>query len=154
MALTIKDLVLWTPAWQSPGQIPDRHAYDKGNVSPELRWSGVPEGTRSLAVICHDPDAPMLDGFTHWVVYNIPPEAEGIAEDGGGRFTEGVTDFGDTGYGGPMPPAGHGPHHYFFFVYALDAELGAEPGLTRRQLLERMDGHLIEMNRMVGVYEN
>lgn len=152
MALNIKDLAISSPAFDFGERIPTRHTGEGEDVSPELRWTGVPEGTRQLAVICHDPDAPMPHGFTHWVVYGIPPSATGIPEGAGGEFPEGRTDFGQTGYGGPAPPPGHGTHHYYFFVYALDSEITDGPGLTRLELLDRISAHLIEMNRTVGTY--
>ena len=152
MALNIKDLAITSPAFGFGEPIPTRHTGEGEDVSPELRWTGVPEGTRQLAVICHDPDAPLPHGFTHWVVYGIPPSATGIPEGGGGEFPEGRTDFGQTGYGGPAPPPGHGTHHYYFFIYALDSEITDGPGLTRLELLERISDHLIEMNRLVGTY--
>ena len=152
MALNIKDLAITSPAFGFGEPIPTRHTGEGEDVSPELRWTGVPEGTRQLAVICHDPDAPLPHGFTHWVVYGIPPSATGVPEGGGGEFSEGRTDFGQTGYGGPAPPPGHGTHHYYFFIYALDSEITDGPGLTRLELLDRVSDHLIEMNRLVGTY--
>ena len=151
--MNIKDLAVSSPAFAWGAPIPARHTVDGDDISPELRISGVPEGTRSLAVVCHDPDAPMLHGFTHWVVYGIPATVTAIPEGGGGEYEQGGTDFGKTGYGGPAPPPGHGTHHYYFWVYALDEEIGAAPTLTRAELLDRMDGHVIEQNRLVGTYE-
>jgi Raf kinase inhibitor-like YbhB/YbcL family protein len=153
LGLNIKDLAISSEAFEHLGRIPSRHATDGDDISPAIRWSGVPEGTRQLAVICHDPDAPLPDGFTHWVVYGIPADATGIEEGGGGAFTEGTNDFGNAGYGGPMPPEGHGQHHYYFWVYALDTEVDAEPGLTRRQLLDRIADAVLEQNRVIGTYE-
>jgi hypothetical protein len=153
MGLNIADLAISTPAFPPRGAIPDKHVYDGQNISPQLDWTGVPSGTRELAVICHDPDAPLPDGFTHWVVYGIPPSEQGIMEGGGSAFPEGVNGFGESGYGGPQPPPGHGVHHYYFWIYALDTELGAQPGLDRRQLLDAMSGHILEQNRVVGTYE-
>lgn len=154
MALNVKDLKITSDAFENGGRIPDRHTYDKANVSPGLSWSGVPEGTRELAMICHDPDAPLPHGFTHWVVYGIPADATGIPEGQSDAYTQGKTDFGEQSWGGPLPPAGHGDHHYYFWLYALDTELGAEPGLTRAELLERIEGHVIEQARVIGTYSN
>jgi Raf kinase inhibitor-like YbhB/YbcL family protein len=151
--LSIKDLRISSPALQAEGAIPTRHTGEGEDVSPALEWSGVPEGTAQLALICHDPDAPLARGFTHWVVHGIPASATGIAEGGGGAFVEGVNDFGKPGYGGPMPPEGHGMHHYYFWLYALDAEVDAGPGLSRAELLDRMADHVIEQARLVGTYE-
>lgn len=153
MGLNIKDLEISSSAFDWGGPIARRYAKDGDDVSPPLSWSGVPEGTRQLALVCHDPDAPLPDGFTHWVVYGIPATAGGIAEGGGGEFTEGRNDYGDLGYGGPQPPEGHGRHHYYFWLYALDTEIGDGPGLTRHELLQRIGEHIIEQNRLVGTYE-
>ncbi len=101
-----------------------------GNKSPHLRWSGAPEGTKSFAVHCFDPDAPTGSGFWHWVVVNIPAGTTELALDAGnpkaGILPKGAlqtrTDFGAPGYGGPCPPPGHGPHRYVFTVFAVKEE--------------------------------
>ncbi len=151
--LNVQDLSIRSRAFDDHQRIPDRHTTNGEDVAPAIEWSGVPEGTRSFAVIVHDPDAPLVDGFTHWVAYNIPGDATGLPE-GGGEAVHGSNDFGNEGYGGPAPPPGHGTHHYYFWVYALDEDLGLEPGLTRRDLLERIEDHVIEQARLVGTYEN
>ncbi len=147
------DLEVSSPAFGWGGQIPTEHAKEGDDVSPPLQWSGLPDGTRQIAVICHDPDAPLPRGFTHWVVYGIPADATAIPGGGGGHFVEGINDFGDEGYGGPQPPEGHGTHHYYFWVYALDTELDLDPGLSRADLLAAISDHIIEQNRLVGTYE-
>lgn len=147
------DLQITSSAFRHGGPIPERHTAEGDDVSPPLEWSDVPEGTRQLALVCHDPDAPLTDGFTHWVVYGIPADATGIAEGAGGDHVEGASDFGSEGYGGPAPPPGHGTHHYYFHLYALDAELDAGPGLARQALLDRIDAHIIEQARLVGTFE-
>jgi Raf kinase inhibitor-like YbhB/YbcL family protein len=152
MGLNIKDLRIRSAAFEDGGRIPDRHTTNGENISPPLEWSGVPDGTRQLAVICHDPDAPLPDGFTHWLVYGVPPTETGFPE-GGGKFTEGRNDFGDQGYGGCAPPPGHGTHRYYFWVYALDTEVTAGPGLTRAELLDQIRDHVVEQARTVGTYE-
>lgn len=153
MGLNIKDLAVSSPAFADGGSIPARHAKDDADISPALSWRGVPDGTRSLALVCHDPDAPLPQGWTHWVVYGIPASAQGIAEGGGAAFTEGVNDYGDSGWGGPQPPPGHGVHRYYFWLYALDTELDAKPGLSRLELLDAIAGHVLEQARVVGTYE-
>lgn len=140
-----------------PGQsVPKRHSGEGENTSPALKWSDLPEGTQGLAVICHDPDAPLIQpgtyGFVHWVLYNLPPDLDGLPE-ATDMGTTGQTDFGRTGYGGPMPPEGHGKHHYFFWLLALDRDLQLPPGLTLWQFLERVEPHVIGMNRLVGTYQ-
>lgn len=153
MGLNIKDLKIASPAFGFGEQIPKQYTSDGDDVSPPLEISGVPEGTASLAVICHDPDAPLPHGHTHWVLYAIPPDVRSIPEGGGDHYAEGDNEDGNRGYGGPAPPQGHGPHHYYFHVYALDEEIGVAPALTRKDLLDRMEGHIIEQNRLVGIYE-
>ncbi len=94
-----------------------------------------------------------MDGFTHWVAYGIPGDASGLPE-GGGDATQGTNSFGNQGYNGPAPPPGHGTHHYYFWVYALDEAPELEAGLDRRGLLERIEDHVIEQARLVGTYKN
>ncbi len=146
-----------SPAFGGHQPIPSKYTGEGEDVSPAIEWKDAPEGTKAFAVICHDPDAPLCKpgsyGFVHWVLYNIPGSATGVPENGGDAYTEGTTDFGRTGYGGPMPPEGHGRHHYFFWVMALDRELDLESGLTMEQLLEKVEPHVIGMNRLVGTYE-
>jgi Raf kinase inhibitor-like YbhB/YbcL family protein len=150
--LNVADLKLESPAFKHHERIPARHTGDGEDVSPELRWSGVPDGTKSFAVVVHDPDAPLVDGFTHWVAYGIAGEQTGVPEGDDGA-TAGTNSFGNTGYGGPAPPPGHGTHHYYFWVYALDDDLDLEPGLDRRELLGRIEDHVIEQARLVGTYK-
>lgn len=148
----VGDLQVTSTAFGDRGSIPERHASDGEDVSPPLEWSGAPEGTASYALVVHDPDAPLVDGFTHWVLYGIPSTTEGLSE-GDRRFVAGTNSMGNAGYNGPAPPPGHGPHHYYFWLYALDADLDLPPGLDRRALLERIEDHVIEQARLVGVYE-
>lgn len=147
------DLTITSPAFRHGSPIPERHTTEGDDVSPPLEWTNAPDGTRQLALVCHDPDAPLTDGFTHWVAYGISPDASGLAEGASGQHVEGRNDFGKEGYGGPAPPPGHGTHHYYFHLYALDSELDAGAGLTRAELLQRIDDHIIEQARIVGTYE-
>jgi Raf kinase inhibitor-like YbhB/YbcL family protein len=153
MGLNLGDLTIVSSDFDNLAAIPSRCAKDGDDQSPNLRWSGAPEGTREFALICHDPDAPLPQGWTHWVLYGIPASVTELESGAGGKYVEGRSDYGEQGWGGPQPPPGHGVHHYYFWVYALDTELGAEPGLTRAQLLERIDGHVLEQARLVGTYE-
>jgi Raf kinase inhibitor-like YbhB/YbcL family protein len=150
--LNVQDLAIRSAAFEPHGAIPARHSTDGEDVAPALEWSGAPEGTAAFAVVVHDPDAPLVDGFTHWVAYGIPGDATGLPE-GGGDVVHGVNSAGAEGYGGPAPPPGHGRHHYYFWVYALDTELDLEPGLDRRALLERIEDHVLEQARVIGTYE-
>jgi Raf kinase inhibitor-like YbhB/YbcL family protein len=151
--LNVADLKLSSPAFKHHGAIPVKHASDGEDVAPELSWSGVPDGTEAFAIVVHDPDAPLVDGFTHWVAYGIAGDATGLPE-GGGEVTDGVNSLGEPGYKGPAPPPGHGTHHYYFWIYALDKDLDLPPGLDRRALLERIEDHVIEQARLVGTYKN
>src|SRR5690348_11017273 len=102
---------------------------DGGNKSPHLRWSGAPEGTKSFALTCYDPDAPTGSGFWHWLVVNIPPDVTELplgAGSAGGSMPAGAlqtrTDVGKPGYTGPCPPPGHGDHHYQFTLFAVNTD--------------------------------
>ena len=150
--LKVADLTITSPAFETHGRIPDRHASTGEDLAPELRWSGAPSGTKAFAVVVHDPDAPLVDGFTHWVAYGIAGDATGLPE-GGGDARTGTNSFGEQRYNGPAPPKGHGTHHYYFWVYALDEDLDLEPGLERRALLERIASHVIEQARLIGTFK-
>jgi Raf kinase inhibitor-like YbhB/YbcL family protein len=151
-ALNVADLRIRSDAFDHHKRIPERHTGDGEDVSPALTWSGVPDGTRAFAVVVHDPDAPLVDGFTHWVAYGIADDATGLPE--GTEVTSGQNSFGNTGYNGPAPPPGHGTHHYYFWVYALDEDLDLAPGLDRRGLIDRIEDHVIEQARLVGTYSH
>ena len=157
MGFALSDMQLASTAFAQGGAIPAKHTGEGVDVSPDLSWSGAPEGTEAFAVICHDPDAPLVSpegtyGFVHWVLYNIPASTTGLVE-GNGQFTGGQNNFGNQSYGGPMPPNGHGQHLYYFWILALDKKTDFEAGLTMWQLLERIEPNLIGMNRLVGTYE-
>ena len=155
MKFALSDMQVSSPAFPPGGAIPARHTGEGEDVSPALAWSGVPAGTRSFAVICHDPDAPVVKdggyGFVHWVLYNVPGDATGLPEGFQGGSV-GMSDFGKPGYGGPMPPEGHGTHHYFFWVLALDTPPALPEGLSLHQLLEAVEPHTLGMNRLMGTY--
>lgn len=154
MALNLGDLQIRSPAFGSLERIPDRFVHAGENISPPVEWGGFPVDTKEFALICHDPDAPLPYGFTHWVVYGIPADVMGIKEgDGKEAFTEGTTGYGEQGWGGPAPPPGHGPHHYYFWLYALDTAMNLKRGLTREQLLDAIADHIIVQARLVGIYE-
>src|SRR5690554_62695 len=151
------DLQLTSSAFPADGAIPTRHTGEGEDISPALSWANAPAGTKSFAVICHDPDAPLVSangtyGFVHWALYNIPGNINSLTE-GCGDYTQGQNNFGKTGYGGPMPPEGHGQHKYYFWVLALDAEPELPAGLDMWQLLEKVEPHTLAMNRLVGTYQ-
>lgn len=156
MGFALSELQLTSPAFGHGDEIPTLYAGDGDDVSPPLSWRDAPEGTRSFAVICHDPDAPLVSehgtyGFVHWVLYNIPDSVSSL-EKGSTDYTVGRNDFGNAGYGGPMPPEGHGEHYYYFWLLALDNDTPLEEGLTLWELLAKVEPGLKGMNRLVGRY--
>ncbi|HEX6997123.1 MAG TPA: YbhB/YbcL family Raf kinase inhibitor-like protein [Gammaproteobacteria bacterium] len=146
---------LTSPAFPHLAAIPKKHTGEGEDVSPPLAWSDAPDGTRSFALVCHDPDAPLVKpgtyGFVHWVLYNIPASVDRLPEAASG-YTVGVNDMGNLSYNGPMPPEGHGQHHYYFWLLALNQETSLEPGLTMWQLFEKIEPAVIGMNRLIGTY--
>jgi len=157
-------------AFEPGGEIPVQNSCQGANLSPPLEWSGVPEGTQSLALVVDDPDSEP-PGFVHWVIYNISPTATGLPEGVPAEATlpdgtlQGVNDFalfaeeGQThpggapisriGYDGPCPPAAH---RYVFTLYALDASLDLPAEATKADLLAAMDGHVLGQAELTGVY--
>lgn len=152
MKINIKDLRINSSAFDPLTRIPDRYTSKGENISPPVAWTGVPANTQQLALICYDPDAPLARGFTHWLVYGIPPSVNAISE-GGGKFTQGMNSMEAMGYTGPAPPPGHGVHHYYFWLYALDTVLDLPSGLNREQLLDAIEPQIVEQARTVGIYE-
>lgn len=157
MGFALSKIELTSSAFEQGSMIPAKYTGEGENVSPPLAWRDVPEGTQSFAIICHDPDAPLVSslgtyGFGHWALYNIPAETSTLSE-GATEFTKGRSDFGKLGYGGPMPPPGHGKHLYYFWILALGEELELEEGLSIMELLKRIEPSLIGMNRLVGGYQ-
>lgn len=137
-----------------PGQpIPKQYTGEGADLSPPLTWTGVPDSAKELALICDDPDAPTPQPWVHWVLYKLPGDCEGLEEDSNGGGAEGQNDFGNRGYGGPMPPPGHGVHHYHFKLYALDAPLGLDPGATKAAVEEAMADHILDEGELIGTYE-
>lgn len=154
MSLKLGNLRITSPAFQPGGQIPKRHGGDGENRSPPLEWSGAPSGTQQFALVVYDPDAPLPNGFTHWVVYGIPSSRTKLPESQAPSiFVAGVNDTGKSGYLGPYPPNGHGPHHYYFWLYALDLKPPLRPGMSRTQLLDAIKDNVLEQARLVGTYE-
>jgi Raf kinase inhibitor-like YbhB/YbcL family protein len=141
----------------SQGQtIPKPYTGDGGDVSPPLAWTDPPEGTKSLALICDDPDAPS-NTFTHWILFNIPssvrelPEGAGTAGKPPEGASPGTNDFGNVRYGGPAPPPG-APHRYFFRLFALDDRLNLKPRAIRSELLSAMRNHILAETELMGMY--
>ena len=145
------EFALESSAFENAQAIPSRHSCEGEDVSPPLRWSNVPEGTRSLALIVDDPDAPG-GVFTHWAAWGLDPAAEGLGE-GESAPREGENDFGTGGYRGPCPPPGHGRHRYVFRLYALDAEPELASGAAKAELEQAIAGHVLTTAELVGIYE-
>lgn len=152
-------LTLTSPAFPPGDEIPQRFTCEGNDIAPALRWSGVPDGTRSLALIVDDPDAPDPKAprmtWVHWVLYDIPATADGLPEavtsatlPAGTR--EGLNDWRRTGYGGPCPPIGR--HRYVHKLYALDAVLGDLREPAKAQLESAMQGHILAQTELVGTY--
>lgn len=134
-------------------EIPERYTGDGQNVSPPLSWCRVPEGTKEFAIICEDPDAPTDKPWVHWVVWGIPKTTISLPKGSSGTGTVGKNTAGGTRYMGPMPPEGHGRHHYHFKVYALEEGIQLAPGSEKEDLCDRMKGHILDEGELVGVYE-
>jgi Raf kinase inhibitor-like YbhB/YbcL family protein len=149
--LAMAAFTLTSSAFADGGAIPPRYTCDGANLSPPLSWSSPPDGTRSLALVVVDPDAP-IGTFTHWLAWGIDPGAGGLAEDEAAPV-EGRNDFGVIGYGGPCPPPGHGRHRYFFLLYALDSEVGLRAGASRKELERVLAGHTLAVAELMGSYE-
>lgn len=149
----VMPIAITSSAFEQGGRIPKKHTGEGEDVSPPLEWTGVPQGTRQLALICDDPDAPRPQPWVHWVLYGLPADLHGLAEGGNGGGIEGTTDFQRPGYGGPMPPKGHGVHRYYFKIYALDADVGLPAGATKGDLLSAMEGRVLAQGELMGTYE-
>lgn len=155
--LMTSTLKLSSSAFAEGGSIPALYTCDGEQTSPPLSISGVPTGTKSLALITEDPDVPkalMPDGlFVHWVLFNIPPETTAIPE-GASVGTEGDNGSGQRGYTGPCPPTDHEPseHRYFFHLYALDTMLDLRAGASKDDVVGAMGGHIIAETQLVGKY--
>ncbi|NVM21679.1 MAG: YbhB/YbcL family Raf kinase inhibitor-like protein [Desulfobacterales bacterium] len=153
-------LTITSPAFGHNDNIPVRYTCDGEDISPPLEWSGLPEGTKSVALIVDDPDAPDPAApkmtWVHWVLYNIPPSATGLPErvkvkDLPQGTREGLNDWKRTGYGGPCPPIGR--HRYFHKLYALDVLLPDLRRPTKKQLEKAMRGHILSKAELVGTYK-
>lgn len=153
-------LSLSSSAFVHGGEIPRRFTCEGEDVSPPLAWSGAPAETRSLALVVEDPDAPDPKAprttWVHWVLYDLPPTSQGLAEALVGTALppgarQGRNDWKREGYGGPCPPIGR--HRYFFRLYALDTALGDLGSPTRAQLLEALEGHVLARAELMGTYE-
>ncbi len=154
-------MTLQSPAFSHEGGIPSDYTCDGDDISPQLQWSGIPANAKSLALIIDDPDAPDPAApkmtWVHWVLYNIPPSATGLAKaindmDLPAGTLQGLNDWKRTGYGGPCPPIGR--HRYFHKLYALDSVLPDLGTPTKSALEQAMQGHIIEQTVLLGTYKH
>lgn len=150
------EINITSKAFKEGGMIPPKYTCDGNDVSPPLKWDSVPQGTKSIALISDDPDAPM-GTWVHWVLYNLPPDKRELAENFPDDETlpdgtrQGVTDFGKTSYGGPCPPSG--THRYYFKIYALDTVIQSTSVLNKKILLKEMQGHILAEGQLMGRYK-
>jgi Raf kinase inhibitor-like YbhB/YbcL family protein len=146
-----------SPAFANGQPIPDKYTGHADDISPRLEWTGAPLNTKSFALICEDPDAPM-GTFTHWMIYNVPGTAKVLSQNIAktGSLPDGSkqakNSFGNTGYNGPAPPPGK-LHHYEFRLYALDVVLKPDAGTDKTRLLDAMKGHVLAKGELMGTYE-
>lgn len=153
---SVMSIELASPAFQPGAPIPKPYTGDGVDHSPPLRWAMPPSGTKSLALICDDPDAPR-GIWVHWVLFNLPAQSRELAEGYPTKETlesgtkQGKNDFGKVGYGGPAPPKGK-PHRYYFKLYALDTTVDLPAGATKAQLEKAMRGHILAEGQLMGTY--
>lgn len=145
------DFRLTSPAFADGANIPEKYTCKGDNLSPPLGIVGTPDGTASLALIMHDPDAPGGD-FLHWTLWGIPADTTVITENSAPLgASSGATDFGAAQYGGPCPPSG--THHYVFDLYALNlGKLPLKPGASRREVEAALQGHILAQTSLTGVF--
>jgi Raf kinase inhibitor-like YbhB/YbcL family protein len=141
-----------SPAFSEGHTIPTKYTCDGENVSPPLEWSGQPAATKSVAIICEDPDAPS-GTFTHWVLYDMAGDTHRLEEGSSGNGKEGQNSFKQAGFGGPCPPAQDGPHRYVFRVYALDVESLGRPGMLQQEVEAAMRGHILAKGQLMARYQ-
>ncbi|MFH1644012.1 MAG: YbhB/YbcL family Raf kinase inhibitor-like protein [bacterium] len=160
-------LILQCDAFKDKENIPVQFTCDGQNISPQLSWSDVPDKTKSFAIICDDPDAPMDRPFVHWVIFNIRGNVNELPENviaknfftkksknGSLRLTkQGTNDFGKIGYGGACPPKGAGSHRYVFTLYALDTVLNLNAGINKSDLLKAIQNHILAETKLTGLFE-
>ena len=153
---TVMEITISSTAFKEGEMIPKKYTCDGENISPTLEWSNIPKGTKSLALIADDPDAPR-GTWVHWVLFNIPSDMKGLPENVPPRSTlkngarHGMNDSRKLGYDGPCPPGG--THRYYFKLYALSVDLALESGATKEQLLKAMEGQILGEGQLMGKYK-
>ena len=149
---TRRELSLTSAAFNNNEPVPDKYTCKGENLNPPLTIKSRVKDVKSYALVVDDPDA-VSGTWTHWLVWNIPPDTTEISENSvPANSTEGTTDFGEPGYGGPCPPAGTGKHHYRFKLYALDQVLGLESNANKHQLEQTMQNHILASTELVGTF--
>ena len=149
-------MILESNSFQNEGKIPVKYTCDGDNITPHLKWSSYPLNTRSFALICDDPDAP-IGTWVHWILFNIPMNINEFQENfnledyHSQGIKAGYNNFRRIEYGGPCPPGGE--HRYYFKLYALDTIIGADHGITKKQLLTLIEGHVLTSCQIMGTYE-
>lgn len=158
LAIGVQALKLTSPSFKNNKPLDKKFVYSKcggENISPELRWSDIPQGTKSFVLICDDPDAPTPKPLVHWVVYNIPKGVTQLKE--GESFkavpaTQGANSHGNTKYDGPCPPSGQ--HRYFFKLYALEIENIEISGTPDKDQVEKaIEGNVLAEAQLIGLYQ-
>ncbi|WP_394848406.1 YbhB/YbcL family Raf kinase inhibitor-like protein [Pendulispora brunnea] len=150
---SVEAIDVTTSSFLSHGPIPTKYTADGLGLSPPIRWGNVPERTRSLVLICEDPDAPLPKPFVHWLVHSIAPDIREIPE---GSMTVGMVGLNTRrkmGYTPPSPPPGHGLHHYHFQLYALDYAPELSSHADREDVVRAMESHVLASGRLIGTYE-
>ena len=159
-ALILTVLTLTSPSFSHNDSIPAHYTCDGKDISPALHWTGIPDGTKSLVLIVDDPDSPDPSApkmaWVHWVLYNIPPSATGLAEGISEKnlpsgTLQGINDWKRTGYGGPCPPIGN--HRYYHKLYALDTVLPDLQHPNKAALEQAIQGHIIGQGELIGRYQ-
>ena len=152
------NILITSDAFLEGEEIPTKYTCDGDDLSPDLRWSDIPPNTKSLALICDDPDAPS-GAFTHWILFDLPPTVtelpEGVstARRLANGAVQGQNDFNRIGYGGPCPPPNDSEHRYYFRIYALDTELQLQGGARREDVVPAMVGHVMATGHLMGTYK-
>lgn len=146
-------LSLSSSAFGDGGPLPRSCTADGVGVPPPLAWTAAPAGTRSLVLICEDPDAPKPEPYVHWLVYGIPADVSELTSHGLPRTREGKNSKLHTGFTPAAPPPGHGVHHYHFQLFALDTPVNLPTGASKDELLDAMEGHMIAFGDLVGTYQ-
>ena len=157
MSVGLLTFTLLSIAFKNGEWIPKKYTSKGEDFSPPLIWENTPSGTKTFALICHDPDAPVQNGWTHWILWNIPTSLNSLPEDFGNKnhhprngIIQGTNSWGNDYYGGPAPP--NGTHRYYFTLYALDTKLKLKKNATMLELQEAMKSHIIEKTEIMGKF--